>query len=99
MALRRGETIAQFHARLAPLSGGMAQRVVIAMALIAQPKILLADDATLGLDAAVQLQVLDLLMQTGNDLGLGVLLVTHDLGVVPAASARGRLRSGSRSTI
>ncbi|WP_213768547.1 ABC transporter ATP-binding protein [Caballeronia sp. dw_19] len=64
------------------LSGGMAQRVVIAMALIAQPKILLADDATLGLDATIQLQVLDLLVQKGKDLGLGVLLVTHDLGVV-----------------
>src|ERR1700730_5064276 len=70
------------HAYPHELSGGMAQRVVIAMALIAQPKILLADDATLGLDATIQLQVLDLLVQKGKDLGLGVLLVTHDLGVV-----------------
>ena len=64
------------------MSGGMAQRVVIAMALIAQPKILLADDATLGLDATIQLQVLDLMVKKGKDLGLGVLLVTHDLGIV-----------------
>jgi peptide/nickel transport system ATP-binding protein len=73
---------ARAHAYPHELSGGMAQRVVIAMALIAQPKILLADDATLGLDATIQLQVLDLLVQKGKDLGLGVLLVTHDLGVV-----------------
>ncbi|MBN8750307.1 MAG: ABC transporter ATP-binding protein [Variovorax sp.] len=64
------------------LSGGMAQRVVIAMALIAQPKILLADDATLGLDATIQLQVLDLMVQKARELGLGVVLVTHDLGMV-----------------
>jgi ABC-type glutathione transport system ATPase component len=73
---------ARTHAYPHELSGGMAQRVVIAMALIAQPKILLADDATLGLDATIQLQVLDLLVQKGKDLGLGVVLVTHDLGVV-----------------
>jgi peptide/nickel transport system ATP-binding protein len=58
---------ARAHAYPHELSGGMAQRVVIAMALIAQPKILLADDATLGLDATIQLQVLDLLVQKGRD--------------------------------
>ncbi|MDR5774222.1 MULTISPECIES: ABC transporter ATP-binding protein [unclassified Caballeronia] len=73
---------ARAHAYPHELSGGMAQRVVIAMALIAQPKVLLADDATLGLDATIQLQVLDLLAQKGRDLGLGVVMVTHDLGVV-----------------
>jgi peptide/nickel transport system ATP-binding protein len=64
------------------MSGGMAQRVVIAMALIAGPKLLLADDATLGLDATIQAQVLDLLVSKGRELGLGVLLITHDLGIV-----------------
>lgn len=73
---------ARAHAYPHELSGGMAQRVIIAMALIAQPKILLADDATLGLDATIQLQVLDLLVQKGRDLGLGVVLITHDLGMV-----------------
>ncbi|ODP34694.1 ABC transporter [Pandoraea sp. ISTKB] len=73
---------ARAHAYPHEMSGGMAQRVVIAMALIAQPKILLADDATLGLDATIQLQVLDLMAQKGKDLGLGVLLITHDLGIV-----------------
>lgn len=64
------------------LSGGMAQRVVIAMALIADPKLVLADDATLGLDASIQAQVLDLLVAAGRERGLGVMLITHDLGIV-----------------
>jgi len=64
------------------MSGGMAQRVVIAMALIAGPRLILADDATLGLDATIQAQVLDLLASKGRELGLGVLLITHDLGIV-----------------
>lgn len=64
------------------MSGGMAQRVVIAMALIAGPKLVLADDATLGLDATIQAQVLDLLVAKGRERGLGVVLITHDLGIV-----------------
>ncbi|MDH6261792.1 ABC transporter ATP-binding protein [Bradyrhizobium sp. BR13661] len=64
------------------LSGGMAQRVIIAMALIAQPQVVLADDATLGLDATIQVQVLDLLIARCRELGLGVVLITHDLGIV-----------------
>jgi ABC-type glutathione transport system ATPase component len=64
------------------LSGGMAQRVVIAMALIAGPEVLLADDATLGLDATIQVQVLDLLAKRSRKLGLATLLITHDLGIV-----------------
>lgn len=64
------------------LSGGMAQRVVIAMALVTGPKVILADDATLGLDATVSLQVLDILVQRSRDLGLSVVLITHDLGIV-----------------
>jgi peptide/nickel transport system ATP-binding protein len=64
------------------LSGGMAQRVVIAMALVTQPQLLLADDATLGLDATVQVQVLDMMVDRCRKLGLSVILITHDLGVV-----------------
>lgn len=83
------------HAYPHELSGGMAQRVVIAMALIAQPKILLADDATLGLDATIQLQVLDLLVQKGRELGLAVVLITHDLGMVASYCDRvGIMKSG-----
>lgn len=64
------------------LSGGMAQRIVIAMALAGNPDVLLADDATLGLDATVQAQVLDQLVERSRERGLAVLLITHDLGIV-----------------
>ncbi|TPE49290.1 ATP-binding cassette domain-containing protein [Amaricoccus solimangrovi] len=64
------------------LSGGMAQRVVIAMALIAEPSVILADDATLGLDATIQVQVLDLLVARCRELGMGAVIITHDLGIV-----------------
>lgn len=63
-------------------SGGMAQRIVIAMALIAKPKVVLADDATLGLDATIQVQVLDLLVERCRAEGLGTVIITHDLGIV-----------------
>lgn len=64
------------------LSGGMAQRVVIAMALVAHPEVVLADDATLGLDATVQVQVLDLLVGRCRQSGASAMLITHDLGIV-----------------
>jgi ABC-type glutathione transport system ATPase component len=64
------------------LSGGMAQRVVIAMAMVANPEVVLADDATLGLDATIQVQVLDLLVKRCRELGAGVVLITHDLGII-----------------
>ena len=64
------------------LSGGMAQRVVIAMAMITDPDVILADDATLGLDATVQLQVLDLLIGRCRSSGKAAILITHDLGIV-----------------
>lgn len=64
------------------LSGGMAQRVVIAMALVTSPDVILADDATLGLDATVQAQVLDMLVKRARERGVAVMLITHDLGIV-----------------
>ncbi|HYZ64086.1 MAG TPA: ABC transporter ATP-binding protein [Acetobacteraceae bacterium] len=63
------------------LSGGLRQRVVIAMALACRPRLLLADEPTTALDATVQIQVLVLLRALQRELGMGMVIVTHDLGV------------------
>ena len=63
------------------MSGGMRQRAMIALALACKPRLLLADEPTTALDATVQIQVLLLLRRLQQELGMGMIFVTHDLGV------------------
>ena len=72
----------RLHAYPHELSGGMQQRVMIAMALCTQPKLLIADEPTTALDVTIQKQIMDLLAQLRRDLDMSIILITHNLGII-----------------
>jgi ABC-type glutathione transport system ATPase component len=78
------------------LSGGMRQRAMLAMAMLGEPELLLADEPTTALDATTQIAVLDLLARLRRERGLSVLLVTHDLGVVARVADRALVLESGR---
>lgn len=85
-----GISDAEARARAYPhqLSGGMAQRVLIAVMLACRPKLLIADEPTTGLDVTIQAQIFDLIREVQAEVGASLLLITHDLGVVSEVCQR-----------
>ena len=78
------------------LSGGLRQRVMIAMAMICQPEVIIADEPTTALDVTVQAQILDLLIELKDDFNTAIVMITHDLGVIAGIADRVAVMYGGR---
>ena len=78
------------------MSGGMRQRVMIAMALACEPKLLIADEPTTALDVTIQAQIIELLNRLRGELGLAIIIITHDLGVIAEMAERVAVMYGGR---
>src|SRR3546814_18082886 len=77
-------------------SGGMRQRVVIALALCCEPEVIIADEPTTALDVSIQAQILDLLRKLCRDKQVGMIIITHEMGVTAELTDRVALRSEKR---
>jgi ABC-type dipeptide/oligopeptide/nickel transport system ATPase component len=78
----------RLHAYPHELSGGMQQRVMIAMALCCRPKLLIADEPTTALDVTIQKQIMDLLADLRKELGMSIILITHNLSIIRSVADR-----------
>ena len=78
----------RYHSYPYELSGGQRQRIMIAMALANKPKLLIADEPTTALDVTIQAQILDLISKLRNEVGMAVLFITHDLGLIESFSEK-----------